>query len=119
MTNNFGKRIAEARKEQQKTLRGLAEEVGVSPSYLNDIEFGRRTPAPDKIADLARALGLDADELLTAAGRVGTDDVQYLRSTPSAAMLMRKVSGAGLSDDDLKKLIQAADLIIDKRDAEP
>lgn len=40
----------------EESLRSVAERVGVSPSYLCDIENGRRAPAADTLRTLAAAL---------------------------------------------------------------
>jgi transcriptional regulator with XRE-family HTH domain len=118
LTNSLGQQIAAARKEKGKSLRALAEEVDLSPSYLNDIEHDRRVPAEKSILDLARVLSLDSDTLLAKAGRVGEDAEQYLRATPSAGVLLRKVSSASLSEEDLQRLIRNADKIIQDRNTE-
>jgi len=117
MAQELGRQIAEARRERGKSLRALAEEVGLSPSYLNDIEHGRRVPSEPAILDLAAALGLDSDAMLAKAGRVGEGAEQYLRTRPSAGLLLRKASDARLSEEDLQKLIRKTDQIIKERDS--
>ena len=41
----------------------LAEASNLSPSMLNEIEHGKRQPSLDRARDLARALGVDLDDL--------------------------------------------------------
>lgn len=44
------------------SLRALAAEVGISASYLHDIETDRRRPSPKVLAELCGLLGLaDSD----------------------------------------------------------
>lgn len=43
-----------------ESLRGVAERVGVSPSYLCDIENGRRAPAPETLRLIAVVVGATA-----------------------------------------------------------
>lgn len=117
MAQSFGEQIAEARKASGRSLRDLAGAIHRSPSYLNDIEHGRRVPSSDVVGELAEALTLDRDALLAAAGRVGEGAEEYMRSTPNAGVLLRKVSRAGLSNDDLGKLIRSAEKMIENRDA--
>ena len=63
---------------QAKTLRGLARDLKLSPSYLNDIEYDRRTPSDEVIRQLAELLDSNADALLAAAGKVGIGkDAEY------------------------------------------
>jgi transcriptional regulator with XRE-family HTH domain len=45
-------------------LQALADESGVSKSYLGDIEKGRKNPTTDVIEAIADALGVPARELL-------------------------------------------------------
>lgn len=54
-----GTRIRERRQERGLRQSELAASVGISPSYLNLIEHGRRRIAGKLLADLARALDLD------------------------------------------------------------
>jgi len=54
-----GIRLRERRQERGLRQAELAASVGISPSYLNLIEHGRRRIAGKLLADLARALDLD------------------------------------------------------------
>jgi len=54
-----GTRIRERRQERGLRQAELAATVGISPSYLNLIEHGRRRIAGKLLANLARALDLD------------------------------------------------------------
>jgi transcriptional regulator with XRE-family HTH domain len=118
VSTSFGELIGGARKAHQRSLRHLAEELDLSPSYLNDIEHNRRVPSAQVVIALASALDLDSDTLLAAAGRVGDDAEVYLKTEPSAGVLLRTVSNGGLSDEDLRKLIESAHKIIRDRDSE-
>jgi len=68
----FGKRLRQARKKQGLTLRRLAEEAGVSFTYLSKIENERvpYTPAAETIRNLARILKVDSMELLKLANKL-------------------------------------------------
>lgn len=108
---SLGDRVKEARVEASLTLRGMAKVLGLSPSYLNDIEYDRRTPSDDVLQKIANLLGLDLDELLAAAGRVGIskDAEQYIRENPSAGVLFRRVTKERVPEAELKKLIEHVD----------
>lgn len=120
MTETLGKRIRDARVELKQTLRGLARELGLSPSYLNDIEFDRRIPSQEVLVKIAAELGLKLDDLLAAAGRVGItkDDEQYIRETPSAGVLFRRVASDRLTENQLKSLLKQVDRITKDDDVE-
>ena len=67
----FGDLLREHRKRRELTLGQLAEKMKVAPSYLSDIELGRRNPLKkESIDQLAGVLDLskaDVDALLDAA----------------------------------------------------
>ncbi len=115
----LGEQIRQARVKSELALRELARRLDVSPSYVNDIEHNRRVPSEDVLIKIASELDLDIDRLLAAAGRVGGDAEEYMKSNPTAGILFRKVSDAGLDEDDLKRLLQQAQKMINKRDAGP
>lgn len=54
------------RKELGLTLEEVAEVVGVTPGALSHVESGRRLPDPRNAMEIARALQLDPDVVLTA-----------------------------------------------------
>lgn len=58
-----GTRIRERRQERGLRQAELAAGVGISPSYLNLIEHGRRRIGGKLLADIARALDLDPSAL--------------------------------------------------------
>ena len=51
--------IRSRRKELKLTLADVASEVGVTQSYLSQIEAGKKTPKESVIQAINRALGLD------------------------------------------------------------
>lgn len=105
----LGDVLREARLAADVSLRELAKQLDLAPSYLSDIENGRRVPAEDVLKRLAEHLGLDFADLMARAGRLGDDAERYLRRHPAAGVLMRRISSARLSDDDLAKLVREAD----------
>jgi transcriptional regulator with XRE-family HTH domain len=121
MTNSpakrsLGEQIRNARIEHKLSLRELARRIERAPSYINDIEHDRRTPSEEVLAQIATELNLDIDLLLAAAGRVSGESQSYLQKNPTAGVLFRRVSTAGLGHQDLSKLLKEAESLIDKRD---
>ncbi len=55
----FGFKVRYLRQQGELSYQSLSEKTGLSTSYLNDIEKGKRYPKPDKIQALAAALGVD------------------------------------------------------------
>lgn len=52
----IGSRIKKLRKQQNLTLKELSEKVGISISFLSDIENGRSNPSLERLKQLAKAL---------------------------------------------------------------
>lgn len=88
MTQAFGHHIRNRREELRErdrefSLRKVAGRIGVEPSYLSKIERGDQPPpSEEKIVELARVLGEDADVLLALAGKVSTDLQEAIRKRP-------------------------------------
>lgn len=61
----FGLKLKQTRNEKGLSLFGLAKLTGLSKSYLNEIEKGKKYPKPDKIVSLAKALDIPYDELVS------------------------------------------------------
>jgi transcriptional regulator with XRE-family HTH domain len=65
----LGERIRKHREAAGLSLRQLANKAGVDVANISRLESGDATkPKPETLMRLAEALGLDASELLTAAG---------------------------------------------------
>jgi transcriptional regulator with XRE-family HTH domain len=91
------------------SLRELARRLAVTPSYVSDIENNRRVPSEDVLRRIADELNLDFDDLVAQAGRIGTRAERYLRETPAAATLFRRISEKRLTEDEVKELIDQVD----------
>ena len=63
----FGTNVRTARQERGVTLEALADEVGLSYSYVGQIERGLRNPTLDVVERFAAVLRVPALALLTEA----------------------------------------------------
>ncbi len=61
----FGLKLKERRREQGLSFAQLAQATGLSVSYLNEIEKGKKYPKQDKILLLCAALDAEYDELVS------------------------------------------------------
>lgn len=61
----IGERVKHLRKQRKLTQKTLGEKVGISRSYLADIEGNRYNPSADTIKSLAFALDVDVNYFLT------------------------------------------------------
>jgi transcriptional regulator with XRE-family HTH domain len=112
----LGAQIRDARVRADISLRELARRIERAPSYINDIEHDRRVPSEPVLRQICGELGLDEDRLLAAAGRVGEGAEEYMKANPTAGVLFRRVSTAGLGEQDLNRLLNQADKLIRERD---
>ncbi|MCA1185110.1 MULTISPECIES: helix-turn-helix transcriptional regulator [unclassified Saccharopolyspora] len=75
----LGSRLRDARKTAGFTVRGLAEQLGLSHSAISRWETGARSPQPEDVASILAATGIggsERSELLEMAR--GTDAAQWL-----------------------------------------
>lgn len=61
----FGLKLRQIRTDKALSLFGLSKLSGMSKSYLNEIEKGKKYPKPDKIAILSEKLEVPYDELVS------------------------------------------------------
>lgn len=61
----FGLKIKHFRNKRNMTATQLADDSGLSVSYLNEIEKGKKFPKAEKIAALSTALDVKYDELVS------------------------------------------------------
>ncbi len=61
----FGLKLKQLRADQGLSTYDLADLTGLSPSYLNEIEKGKKYPKSEKIFAIAKALGTDYDSLVS------------------------------------------------------
>jgi transcriptional regulator with XRE-family HTH domain len=90
-------------------LRKFAELVGVSPTYLSQVEqCNVMPPTADRIRRIAELLGENADEWIALAGRVPEDISQIISEQPTEVPeLLRAVRGLTL--EQLRKLREDAE----------
>jgi predicted transcriptional regulator/DNA-binding XRE family transcriptional regulator len=61
----FGLKLRQIRNEKDLSLFGLSKKTGLSKSYLNEIEKGKKYPKPDKVVAIAEALDTPYDEMVS------------------------------------------------------
>ncbi len=61
----FGMKLRQARLEANLSLTEFAARAELSPSYVTEMEKGRKYPKPDKIVKMAHVLGKAYDELVS------------------------------------------------------
>jgi transcriptional regulator with XRE-family HTH domain len=113
----FGEFIAEKRKSREITLRGMAEQLDISPAYLSDIEKSRRNP-PDlalleKIAEVLNLSQEDKETMFELAGQdreeIPPDLPGYIMEKPTARKALRLASNKGTPDEFWEAVIKKLD----------
>jgi len=61
---DFGKRLKYLRKKANYTQEELAELADISPTYLGEVERGKKVIGLDKFINIVKALNLSADYIL-------------------------------------------------------
>jgi len=100
----FGQVLRKARLERKVSLRKFAEMVGISPTYLSQVEQENvDPPTAERVQRMAELLGENADEWISLAGRVPGDVPGIIHQQPTEMpQLLREASG--LSADQLRQL---------------
>jgi len=58
-TEEVGKRLKEVRKQNEMTLKDVAQSSGMSPTHISEIERGKTSPTVGALRRIAAALGRD------------------------------------------------------------
>ena len=117
MEKNFGEFIKDKRTNKGISLREMASKLNIAPSYLSDIEKGRRyAPDKEKIIEIADILGIHSEErdlLFDLAGKskdtVSPDLPEYIMENEKVRVLLRKAKDKQITDDKLERIIKMLD----------
>ncbi|WP_413431798.1 helix-turn-helix domain-containing protein [Crateriforma spongiae] len=105
-TTRFGARLREKRLEKQITLRKFADMIGVSSTYLSQVEQGRYDPpTADRVRQIAKILGEDADLWIGLADRVPEDMEEIVKEHPKEMPELLRAA-RGLTPEQFAKLQQ-------------
>jgi transcriptional regulator with XRE-family HTH domain len=107
-----GERIKARRLELEWTQDQLAQKAGISKSFLSDLENGKRSVGAENLLDIARALGVSIDFLMT--GQVSEKPVTEV---PIPATLARFAAEEGLSFRQTLVLLDMQKQIVAHRSA--
>ncbi len=104
----FGALVRREREAKELGLREMAKMIGVSPTYLSKVERDEfPPPAEDRVKEIAKVIGYDADELLALAGRVASDISDIIKCQPvELAALLRTTKG--LKAEEIAQLAREA-----------
>ena len=119
---SFGEYLSKKRKELRITVREFAKIIGISPSFLSDLENGNRAfPAnsrkyPNLLENIIVALSLNeseadtiknlAKESMLLGDRVPPEISDYLKKVPEAQQALRIAEEKGLSKEEWEKIVK-------------
>lgn len=99
----FGDVLREKRMEKGYSLRKFALLVGISPTYLSQVEQNNvDPPTADRVKRMAELLGESVDIWTALAGRLTEDLPGIIREEPEMPSLLRAMRG--LTAEQLRKL---------------
>ena len=98
------------RSERRLSQEALAEKVGLTQTYLSQVEGGRRNISIDNISALARSLGISISELLREWSGSVVVDLDACRRRPAEAGPDRSIAGRSMVLAAQPVAIMSADL---------
>ena len=117
----FSEYLSQKRIEKHIPIRKFAEMIGISPSFLCDLESGHRAfPAKSKFPDLLEkmiaALELNEEEAevfrslveqsMLKGDKVSPEISAYLKRVPEAAVALRKANENNVSKEQWEAIIK-------------
>ena len=116
----FGEFVKEKRQKLGITLRAFADELHIAPSYVSDIEKGKRNaPTQEILEDMSRILQLtieDKNTLYDLAAEsknvIAKDITQYVSDNKNVRIALRRAKELNLGEEEWLKII---DEIINKK----
>jgi y4mF family transcriptional regulator len=109
---SLGERIRGRRAELGWTQDQLAQKAGISKSFLSDLENGKRSVGANNLLDIARALGVSLDFLMT-----GTASQDQRSEVPIPASLAWFAAEEGLTFRQTLMLLEMQNQIVAHRSA--
>jgi HTH-type transcriptional regulator, competence development regulator len=107
-SQTFGQALRERRQECGHTLRKFAVMVGVSPTYLSQVEQDNADPpTAERIERMAELLDVNSDAWCGLAERLPTDLFDIIRRQPSELCQLTRIAG-DLTNDQIAVLIERA-----------
>lgn len=102
----FGLKLRQLREERGLGLKELSELAGISASYVNEIEKGKKYPKADKILQLSEALQVPYDDMVSLKLSKELDSLESFLQSPIIQALPLQMFG--LSPQDIIGLISRA-----------
>ena len=113
-SKNFGQFISDLRSRHSMKGQALAEKVGISRSYLCQLEHGARlNPDADVIIKIVKALDLTKEESANlcdmyaeATGQLSPDIAEYVKSNKLIQKVLRYAHDVDVSNEAWEQFIE-------------
>ena len=110
----FGSYIRELRIKQDIGQRELAKKIGVAPSYLNDMEKGKRSaPKNELVKKISITLKADLNYMYDLAGNskqtIASDIEEFIKGNPNVASLIRSFKESKVSNEEIDQFRKKID----------
>jgi HTH-type transcriptional regulator, competence development regulator len=104
----FGDHLRGLRKQAGFSQRELAMQAGIDFTYLSKIENGRVAPPGEAtMRALARALGVDPEDLLARARKMPRDLKRLVaQGTTEKAMLLRRIAQTPMTPERVERMLR-------------
>lgn len=109
LNKTFGGYIRNLRIKSGFGLRELARSLGMSPTYLNDLEKQKRNaPRPEVVAKITKLLNADEKLLMDLASisrkDIAIDIKNLIQNSPETIKLLRTIQDFSPSEDQIKEI---------------
>lgn len=112
---SFGSLLREKRRDAAISQRDLAAKAGLDFSYISKLENDRvPPPAADTIVTLCRILGIQAQDLLAASGKLPQHTHEAVGTSPAAQQFLESATQMKLTEEEWKKIASSLHRLRDR-----
>lgn len=104
---NLGARLREVRLRSGLSLREVARQLGVSPSFVSQLENGKSQPSVATLYSIAQLLGVSIDELFDVADAAAAPEPAPLRPVPAVVAPAADGTAPTLNRSDFSSPVDA------------
>lgn len=102
----LGQYLRELREKRDLSLREFAQKLGLSATFVSDIELGKRHPSDEVLASMATILVVSLAELKKYDTRPPVEELKRITAeNPGYAFAFRSVIEKNVSPEELLKLV--------------
>jgi transcriptional regulator with XRE-family HTH domain len=100
-TVNLGARLKYHRQLSGMSLREVARQLGVSPSFVSQLENSKSQPSVATLYSISQLLDVSIDELFAVETDVATGEQTFSTAVPAGGAAQAQAGGAPISRSDL------------------